>query len=97
MREFAKGFYTGETWIRCRRAYAKSVGGLCERCLAKGIYTPGKVVHHKIHLTPENICDPDIALGWENLQLLCQDCHAEVHRKKKRYTVNACGKVKCND
>ena len=85
MKEYAKSFYTGETWIRCRKAYAKSVGGLCERCLAKGLYTPGKVVHHKIHLTPENISDPDIALGWENLELLCMDCHAYRHREKKRW------------
>ena len=85
MREFAKPFYTSEAWAKNRRAYAKSVGGLCERCLAKGLYTPGKVVHHKIHLNPDNITDPNITMGWENLQLLCQDCHAQVHRREKRW------------
>lgn len=68
----------GTVYSRISSAYC----GLCERCLAKGLYTPGKVVHHKIHLTPENISDPRVALGWENLQLLCQDCHAAVHRRK---------------
>ena len=85
MREFAKLFYTSEAWAKNRKAYAKSVGGLCERCLTKGLYTPGKVVHHKIHLSPDNITDPNITMGWDNLQLLCQDCHAAVHRREKRW------------
>ena len=37
------------------------------------------VVHHKTHLTPENINDPEIALGEDNLELLCRDCHAVKH------------------
>ena len=38
-----------------------------------------KIVHHKIALTPENINDPNITLNWENLELLCQDCHNKEH------------------
>jgi predicted kinase len=41
----------------------------------------GKEVHHKTFLTPENINDPDITLGWDNLQLLCRPCHNAVHEK----------------
>lgn len=40
---------------------------------------PGVIVHHKIHLTPENIYDRNIALSWDNLELLCRDCHDKEH------------------
>ena len=52
---------------------------LCERCFARGEYTPAKVVHHKIWITPENVDDPHITLNFDNFQRLCQDCHAAVH------------------
>lgn len=79
MREFARAFYKSKAWQDCREAYIQSVHGLCERCLSKGLYIPGKIVHHKILLTPENINNPDICLNWENLELLCQDCHNKEH------------------
>lgn len=53
--------------------------GVCERCFAMGRLTPAKVVHHKQHLTPQNIDDPKVSLAYDNLQRLCQDCHAAVH------------------
>jgi len=36
-------------------------------------------VHHKIKLTPYNVNNPEVALNWENLQLLCIDCHNREH------------------
>ena len=93
-RDFAKQFYSSEAWNQCRTGYKKSVGGLCERCLAKGLYVPGEIVHHKIHITPQNIQNSDIVLNWGNLELLCRECHAEMHGKqKKRYKVDAIGRV----
>ena len=50
-------------------------------------------MHHKIPLTPENVTDPDITLNWDNLMLLCRDCHAAVHKPQKRYTVDELGRV----
>ena len=99
----ATGFYNSQAWKETRRNYKQSVGGLCERCLAKGIITPAEVVHHKIPLTPENICNLEISLGWNNLQALCRDCHAEVHediyaaRSKRRYKIDKTGKVVIKD
>lgn len=94
MREFAEQFYKSKQWKDCRKAYAKSKGGLCERCLAKGLYSPGEIVHHKIHLNPVNIHDPTVALSFDNLELLCRVCHAEEHqRKQKRFRVDAAGRV----
>ena len=92
-REFAGNFYKTAAWKAVRKAYIKSVGGLCERCYAKGLIKHGDTVHHRIHLTPENINDPDVTLNPDNLILLCRDCHAEVHRGEKRYKVNDLGQV----
>ena len=100
MKEYATAFYTSAAWEKCRKAYAKSVGGLCEVCLSKGKYTPGKIVHHKIHITPENINDPNITLNWDNLCLVCVQCHNKIHeydinpnKKRKRYEVDEFGRV----
>lgn len=92
-KEFAKALYKGMPWKICKDGYIKSVGGLCEECLKKGIYVPGEIVHHKIHLTPDNINNPEITLSWDNLQLLCRECHAEKHKRKKRYKIDKDGKV----
>ena len=93
MQKFAESFYYSPAWKSTRVAYAKSKGGLCERCLARGVYRAGEIVHHKIHLTPTNIHDPSIALSWDNLELLCREHHAEAHKRNRRYKVDAFGKV----
>lgn len=90
--DFAKAFYRSRRWQQCRDSYAKSVGGLCERCLSSGLITPGEIVHHKVALTPENIGDPDMALNWSNLELVCRVCHGLEHRNK-RYIVDKSGHV----
>lgn len=73
--EFAKAFYHGNAWKKCRYDYIQKRilydGGLCERCKDKTGYT----VHHKKHLTPQNINNPDVTLNHNNLEYLCKDCH----------------------
>ena len=87
-------FYKTDAWKNCRDAYAKSVGGLCERCLKKGRYEPGEIVHHRVHLNAQNINDPTVSLNWNNLELLCRQCHGDEHAKRvKRYRVDALGRV----
>lgn len=93
MKPWAKAFYLTAPWRHCASAYAKSKGGLCEQCLKRGLIVPGRIVHHKIHLTPNNINDPTVSLNWDNLELLCMDCHAMQHSAKKRYTVDPYGRV----
>lgn len=75
---FAKAIYNSKTWKTCRDAYFSYANGLCERCGA-----PGDEVHHKKALTPQNINDAQIVFGWDNLELLCRDCHIMEHEKKK--------------
>ena len=95
VKEFAREFYQSPAWKACRKAYAKSRRGLCERCLERGIVRPGVIVHHVVHITPENIGDPNVVLDWRNLQLVCRDCHAELHsaRGGRRYRIDEAGRV----
>ena len=96
-------FYNSRAWKGTRRNYMQSVGGLCERCLERGIITPAEIVHHKVPLTDKNVSDLSISLGWGNLQALCRQCHAEVHeemyesRRKRRDRIDQNGKVIVND
>ena len=78
-RSIDDNFYRRPAWKKCRSAYIAfrqgRDGGLCEICGKK----PGKIVHHKCHLTQETVNDPDIAYGFDNLELVCLDCHNEEH------------------
>ena len=94
MKEFAYSFYNSKAWKRTREAYAKSKRNLCEICLSRGILKPGEIVHHKVHLTPDNINDPTITLSFDNLQCVCRECHAEIHdRRQRRYKIDEMGRV----
>lgn len=86
--DWAKAFYHSPAWKKNRKNYLKRVietpwgpcpPGMCERCFERGELVPATIVHHKIHLTPESISDPHYTLNYDNLQRLCQDCHAAVH------------------
>ena len=97
--EAVEAFYISHAWRKCRKAFAKSKGNLCERCLKRGKINPGTKkqpleTHHKIPLTDANINDPSITLNWDNLELVCKDCHEEERkRKEKRWRADEDGKV----
>lgn len=94
MKDFAAAFYKSRRWQACRAAYLRSVGGLCERCLRKGLYRPAVIVHHKVYITPETIDNPDITLSWSNLEAVCRECHEDEHRgQDRRYIVKDDGSV----
>lgn len=104
-KDFSDAFYHSKAWKDCRKGYSQFVGGLCERCLNNGVFTPGVIVHHKVHLTADNIKDPTIALSWSNLELLCKACHDDEHMdeikagtqrhhgRKLRYRIDEFGRV----
>lgn len=94
MKDFAKEFYNSKAWKDTRESYKRFRGGLCEICYAEGIVKAGEIVHHKTELTPQNIDNIDIALGFGNLQLVCRECHAHIHdRRQRRYTLDELGRV----
>lgn len=84
-RPFARKFYSSKAWQDCRNEYARRQHYLCENCLRKGIYKPGEIVHHLIELDPMNIEHPEITLNFDNLELLCRECHAAVHEQSGGY------------
>ena len=86
-------FYTTRAWRKCREAFLKEKGGLCEICLSKGLIEPAVHVHHRKPITPENLSDPSITLDTRNLMALCEECHAAQHRTK-RWRVDALGHVR---
>lgn len=90
-----KAFYHSAAWRKCRKEYIESVGGLCERCLSKGLVRPGKIVHHKEYISAQNIQDPEVLLCHDNLEYLCHECHNEEHFKEnnKRYFISEDGRV----
>lgn len=102
--DFARSFYKSPAWIKNRKSYLMRVidtplgpcpPGMCERCFERGKLSPAKVVHHKTHLSPQNIGDPSVTLSFDNMQRLCQDCHAEVHSdtEPSRITFNEDGTI----
>lgn len=78
-KQFARKFYSSKAWQDCRNEYAARRHHLCEDCMRRGIYRPGTIVHHKIELDPVNIEHPEITLNFDNLELLCRECHIRKH------------------
>ena len=74
-RAFSVAFYNSPEWQRVRQAALMRDRFLCVKC-----GRPAEEVHHKIHLTPNNIGDPRITMDLENLESLCRDCHFEEHK-----------------
>lgn len=46
----------------------------------------GYMVHHKQYLNKGNIYDANITMGFENLELLCIDCHNKEHFELREFT-----------
>lgn len=94
MQDWSEGFYKTKRWQECRNAYMQQSGGLCEDCLARGIYKPAEIVHHITPLTPQNINDPAVSLNPDNLRAVCRECHAAAHgARQRRYTIDEMGRV----
>ncbi len=77
-REFSNKFYKSKEWKNTREYIYNKYHGLCVEC---GV--PGEEVHHIEWLSPDNINNPEITLGEDNLVLLCRGCHMNKHRKKE--------------
>lgn len=77
-REFSKPFYNSKEWEQVRAFVLIRDRYICQKC-----GRPAQEVHHKIHLSPENIYDPKVSLNPDNLISLCKDCHFNEHKKDK--------------
>lgn len=82
--------YNSKAWKQIRYAYALSKNCLCERC-HRAVYVSGindylpkekrlrYIVHHKTHINELNKGNDDVVYNWDNLELLCIDCHNDEH------------------
>lgn len=85
-KEVAK-FYASKQWHKVRKAYKLYRHNICERC--GGI---GEIVHHKSYINKANIYDADITIDFNNLELLCRDCHNKEHFAENVF--NDAGEIK---
>lgn len=83
-KEFAKKFYNSKEWKKTQKLYKQMKYGICERCGKPN----GIIVHHKIYIDEVNINNPNITLNFDNLELLCQDCHNHEHHSTHKATVD---------
>lgn len=72
-------FYHSTRWRKARLATIAEHRGICQMCRKRR----GTEVHHIIPLTAENVDDPEIALGRENLMLLCKECHDAIRHAEE--------------
>ena len=71
-KDFAKAFYKSKQWRAAREMALRRDLFTCCDCGGRA-----EEIHHKIELTPENITNPVIALGLDNLESLCHVCHTK--------------------
>jgi len=74
--------YATKRWKNVRRFVLRRDGYLCVRCQAAGIVRGARVVHHKRRLAD----DPELEVAFdpENLESLCDPCHARAHDGDER-------------
>ena len=70
-RDFAKRFYRSKQWRQARGLALHRDMFTCRDCGGRATE-----VHHVIELSPDNIDNPTIALGLDNLMSLCGPCHS---------------------
>lgn len=61
---------------------------LCERCKAEGYVSAAQCVHHIVEVESGRTDDEcrDLCFRWTNLQSLCYQCHAEIHKRNGKGT-----------
>ena len=70
-------FYNTKEWKMLRMQKYIDADGFCERCMKSGIVRRGKEVHHIVPLDK----DWSRRLDYNNLILLCPECHNEIHER----------------
>ena len=73
-------FYHTREWVDLRNRKLEAEHYECERCRAKGRFSPGDTVHHKEYLRKR----PELALDYKNLEVLCKECHYEEHHQTEQ-------------
>lgn len=48
----------------------------------------GDIVHHKKYISSKNIYNPEVTLNFDNLELLCRDCHNKEHFAEDEFALD---------
>ena len=75
MQQWAEKFYKSNGWKKTRYSYLVSQNFICERCGARAT-----MVHHRTYLNEQLINDPEMTVGFNNLEALCEACHDAEHK-----------------
>lgn len=70
-------FYNSKEWHDLRNYKWEQTDGLCELCKKNGIIRQGKEVHHVVPIEE----DWNKRFDYDNLILLCPDCHNAQHER----------------
>lgn len=74
-------------WRQLRQAKL-AANPLCEEHLRRGMWVAASVVHHVVEVESgrtEAECRA-LAFSWGNLESLCRECHAAIHRAARSHT-----------
>lgn len=85
-----KQLMSSREWRQLRAAKLQA-NPLCERHLKEGKVVAASVVHHIVEVESgqtEAQCRA-LAYSWGNLQSLCRECHAEIHKAERSHTREA--------
>ena len=88
-REFSRAFYKSKEWKKAREYIFKQYNGICQDCLDKDIFKKISSMENlkdsyiEKNLDEININIPEVALGSDNLILLCKECHHKRHKNNK--------------
>ena len=74
-------FYQTKEWKLLRNQKYYDANGLCELCKKKGIIREGIDVHHLVEISK----DWSKRLDYDNLVLLCKDCHNAIHNRQSPF------------
>lgn len=74
-------FYNSPQWKKVRALYKLHKHNICERCGGIGYF-----VHHKVYIDKSNIFNPEVTLNFDNLELLCKNCHNKEHFELAEFT-----------
>lgn len=74
-------FYQTKEWKQLRKQKFEDADGLCEECKKNGIVKIGKEVHHIIPIGK----DWSKRLDYDNLILLCKECHNQKHDRISQF------------
>ena len=83
-------FYRSKEWTDIRKIVVserlENGVTVCQHC-GKPIYKPyDLILHHKEPLTLQNVNDLSISLNKDNLMIVHQTCHNEIHNRWGKYT-----------